>query len=289
MHSYSCRWILVLTTVVVGFSLGGCSRTFQPPPDAGLTDDAGMDTANPGDSGTPDTRTPDVRDPDTQPPRDVDPDAVCGNGVREGSEECDDGNTRPGDGCGADCRTEGVPPNRCGNGVVEGNEQCDDGNRQNGDGCNRRCAIEDVPPPPICGDGVVDPGEECDDGNNERFDGCSPTCQFEEMPPLEACLNDSDIQQWETGIASEVATECALSCLGEPDDLRAQCATDCTQANADITEECALCFGLGVSCAIENCLVECAADPFSDQCRRCQNRFCTDEFQICSGLPSLFP
>ncbi len=32
--------------------------------------------------------------------------AVCGNGVAEGGEECDDGNTDPGDGCGATCRLE---------------------------------------------------------------------------------------------------------------------------------------------------------------------------------------
>lgn len=32
------------------------------------------------------------------------PTPVCGNGVTEGSEECDDGNTVDGDGCGSDCR-----------------------------------------------------------------------------------------------------------------------------------------------------------------------------------------
>ena len=34
---------------------------------------------------------------------------VCGNGAREGTEECDDGNTVAGDGCSASCRTE-LPP-----------------------------------------------------------------------------------------------------------------------------------------------------------------------------------
>jgi cysteine-rich repeat protein len=32
--------------------------------------------------------------------------AVCGNWVREGSEQCDDGNLRSGDGCASDCKTE---------------------------------------------------------------------------------------------------------------------------------------------------------------------------------------
>ncbi len=30
----------------------------------------------------------------------------------------------------------------CGNGIVEGNEQCDDSNTQNGDGCNQYCQVE---------------------------------------------------------------------------------------------------------------------------------------------------
>lgn len=34
----------------------------------------------------------------------------CGNWVREGDEECDDGNRRSGDGCGIDCRDEGQAP-----------------------------------------------------------------------------------------------------------------------------------------------------------------------------------
>lgn len=30
--------------------------------------------------------------------------AACGNGVLEGLEQCDDGNTQPGDGCDATCK-----------------------------------------------------------------------------------------------------------------------------------------------------------------------------------------
>src|SRR5262249_33963381 len=35
---------------------------------------------------------------------------VCGNGVVESGEQCDDGNTTDGDGCSHDCQTEVVPP-----------------------------------------------------------------------------------------------------------------------------------------------------------------------------------
>ncbi|MFO7639409.1 MAG: DUF4215 domain-containing protein, partial [bacterium] len=56
--------------------------------------------------------------------------SVCGDGVREGDEECDDGNRLPGDGCDPSCRFE------CGNGRLDPNEECDDGNRLPGDGCD---------------------------------------------------------------------------------------------------------------------------------------------------------
>src|SRR5205085_12660879 len=58
--------------------------------------------------------------------------AVCGNGVVEIGEQCDDGNTADCDGCSAGCRVE-----RCGDGVVQCGEQCDDGpnNGTPGDAC----------------------------------------------------------------------------------------------------------------------------------------------------------
>jgi cysteine-rich repeat protein len=37
-------------------------------------------------------------------------DTVCGDGVRRGSEQCDDGNLTNGDGCNEDCRLEPCPP-----------------------------------------------------------------------------------------------------------------------------------------------------------------------------------
>jgi fibro-slime domain-containing protein len=82
---------------------------------------------------------------------------VCGNGgAPEGTEQCDDGNTRPFDGCSPDCRWEQACPNgkctaRCGDGLLfdfDGDrngaidEECDDGNTRSGDGCSSTCRKE---------------------------------------------------------------------------------------------------------------------------------------------------
>ncbi len=66
--------------------------------------------------------------------------AVCGNGKKEGVEQCDDGNTNNNDSCSNACRNP-----LCGNGIREGVEQCDDGNQINTDACNNICQTF-VPP-----------------------------------------------------------------------------------------------------------------------------------------------
>ena len=98
--------------------------------------------------------------------------STCGDGTLEGLEECDDGGTAPGDGCGPTCLVEG-----CGDGFLQAGlgEACDDGNRDNDDGCTDGCALE------TCGDGIVQAfgnGEECDGGLNPTLLGCTPSCQW---------------------------------------------------------------------------------------------------------------
>jgi cysteine-rich repeat protein len=100
--------------------------------------------------------------------------AVCGNGVKEGAEGCDDGNTTNGDGCSSTCTVE-THVCVCGDGVKDATEACDDGNTVSGDGCSSTCTIE----LPVCGDGVKAATEACDDGNTVNGDGCSSTCTIE--------------------------------------------------------------------------------------------------------------
>ncbi len=65
----------------------------------------------------------------------------------------------------------------CGNGVLNPGEACDDHNQFNGDGCSRRCIVEKgwqcIPKcDPIHGDGLVVGSEICDDGNTRDDDYC---------------------------------------------------------------------------------------------------------------------
>lgn len=63
---------------------------------------------------------------------------VCGDGIQQANEECDNGTNLPGSGCTSTCRLEP----RCGNGKVDPGEQCDDGGTAPGDGCSPTCTIE---------------------------------------------------------------------------------------------------------------------------------------------------
>jgi fibro-slime domain-containing protein len=123
----------------------------------------------------------------------------CGDGKRQRSEDCDDGNTVSNDGCNVacqieanyECPNEGEPCiNRavCGNGILTSDEICDDGNNDSGDGCAADCqSVESgwmCPVPgkrciPVCGDSEKTGDETCDDGNADSKDGCSSTCQVE--------------------------------------------------------------------------------------------------------------
>lgn len=69
----------------------------------------------------------------------------------------------------------------CGDGVYDPGEECDDANRSSRDGCSETCRLEN---PEFCGDGEAGAGETCDDGNRKDGDGCSATCQIETYTPL---------------------------------------------------------------------------------------------------------
>ena len=130
--------------------------------------------------------------------------AICGNGLVESDEVCDDGNTISEIACdyGSEtCSTcnencDGVlnlSGSICGDGIVDpgSGEICDDGNTvsevacdygtENCTTCNATCDSVLNLTGNICGDGIVDPdgGEVCDDGNTVSETACdygSATC-----------------------------------------------------------------------------------------------------------------
>ena len=133
---------------------------------------------------------------------------VCGDGVLQiDSEECDDSNTVPGDGCsdtceleeGFGCRTSvgerTVCYNKtCGDGVRVPGEDCDSGS--DGYGCESfSCTILDGFECPVnaefngssecfnCGNGIREFFEECDtlNGTGKDIDGCNDTCNIVEL------------------------------------------------------------------------------------------------------------
>jgi cysteine-rich repeat protein len=97
------------------------------------------------------------------------PTAVCGDGKKEGTEQCDDGNTVTENNCAyspsgppscpqicdSACKLVAPTIKYCGDGVVQGGEgeQCDDGNAVNSDACRTNCLRS------TCQDGLQNQGE----------------------------------------------------------------------------------------------------------------------------------
>ncbi len=97
--------------------------------------------------------------------------AFCGDGVKDSSEACDDGNANERDGCTWKCMIS-----VCGNGIIESHEECDTGESNSNvtpNTCRTVCRR------PSCGDAVMDANEECDDGNLAEEDGCNTKCALQ--------------------------------------------------------------------------------------------------------------
>src|SRR5690606_22760668 len=90
--------------------------------------------------------------------------ASCGDGIRQGAELCDDGNTSNEDYCLNTC-----VPASCGDGFEGPGEQCDDGDDNGWDkGCTPACRNN------VCGDGHVVVGADGRDDNSEVTEGACP-------------------------------------------------------------------------------------------------------------------
>ena len=73
-----------------------------------------------------------------------------------------------------------------------------------------------------------------------------------------------------------------MACALEPD--FESCFTTCFTADTGLSEECAYCFTLAVNCTMANCSEECMTDPGGEECLACQDEYCGDALEECTGL-----
>jgi cysteine-rich repeat protein len=142
--------------------------------------------------------------------------SVCGNGIPQEGEACDNGAANSDTKADA-CRTDCTLP-ICGDRTTDpgNNESCDDGNFVDLDGCTANCRLE------FCGDGVTNNGsaESCDDGNTNPNDRCTNSCRDAVCGDGVVC----DAAACTSGPAGGVE-QCDLGAQNSPSGL---CRPDCS-------------------------------------------------------------
>jgi hypothetical protein len=191
--------------------------------------------------------------------------AVCGNGTQEGGEECDDGNTAPGDCCSATCTFEAAGSG-CDNGLFcDVGETCD-GAGMCGGGSPRNCSD-----PVVCtADSCDDVADACvnapDDGlcDNGVFCDGAEVCTADSCDPVgDACVNAPD----------DAACDDDLFCNGvEICDAALDCQAGAPQSCDD-----------GVACTADTC------DPVGDLCVNAPIAAACDDGVFCNGAEICSP
>lgn len=150
---------------------------------------------------------------------------MCGDGVLDEAEECDDGEANAADApCTPNCTT-----NVCGDGFAGPGEECDDGSANADDAaCKLDCTAN------VCGDGFAGPGEACDEGEaNADTGACRPDCTLAEcgdgfVAPDEECddAGESDACDTDCSVA-ECGDGMHNASAGEACDGGSACLDDC--------------------------------------------------------------
>ena len=125
--------------------------------------------------------------------------AVCGDGIVQAPEPCDDGDADNTDACLDTC-----VPASCGDGFLHASdEQCDAGNPDDSDACPSTCV------PASCGDGFTQAGVEACDGGGETA-ACDADCTaaicgdgVENEAAGEACDDANDVEDDDCNQACE--------------------------------------------------------------------------------------
>jgi fibro-slime domain-containing protein len=222
--------------------------------------------------------------------------AACGDGIRAGFEQCDDGNPTNGDGCSTACKLDAgqtctpMPCHAtvCGNGILEGAEECDDHNTAASDGCSAACVLENnyicpgqrdvlcgangsvgcrcTAQAAVCGDRIREGGETCDDGKH-----CGDVAHAN-------CTADSQCQS----LLNTCAARCGnLVCEGGE---CTSCASDCpSQCNTGAQPLC----GNGACAGTENaanCPSDCPSGGGTKHCGDMSFTTCTVD-ATCTAIP----
>lgn len=217
------------------------------------------------------------------PSNDDDCEAICGNGVLEGSELCD-GNCPSSCDDNDACTTDGATGDvsSCDRACVhDAIATCQGGDGCCAPGCN---SGNDSDCSASCGDDVVDNGERCD-GNCPTSCNDGDACTSDVLSGMPAQCN---VQCTSTAISACVNGDgcCPSTCRGNNDD---DCPSMCGNGAVEPGEECEPTSSNDPSCS-SNCLLpasEClnraegrGEDP-SDACVACGCDECTNELQAC--------
>ena len=290
---------MVIIAVKIFSTSKGTQAVVKETPDAGTAIDQSIADTNDAEITPLDQGVGAENDDGVQPTVDASMDAdaavnlehdaivvVCGDGIVNGDEGCDDGNTDTEvcaygaaecTVCAADCTEQAGATSSCGDGIVNGDEACDDGNADT-EVCAygaAECIVcaadctEQAGLTSSCGDGVVNGDETCDDGNAETeicaYDAdacevCTANCTTG-AGTLQFCgdgvvngSEDCDDGNAETEACAYGDAECTV------------CAADCTE-QAGVTSRC----GDGVvngneTCDDSNAVTETSSTTLTPKC-----------------------
>ncbi len=225
--------------------------------------------------------------------------AVCGDGVVQEGEACDDGNADNSD----DCTTNCVRP-MCGNGNPEGAEECDDGNTDNEDACRNDCTLPECVSDLDCGVQIC-LATLCQDGCRTNGDctafeacvnntcepectsdgdcsGADEVCDLEQGSCVKGCRSDDDCLE-ATASPDMICRRTVSIVIGlSPDPC--SCAADCTGSKQCYAGNCSDVVRKGVGVCREGCRENADCDP-GEMCslyNDCQSS-CTTNADCCAS------